>query len=145
MLTSRIQSSPRPIWAIMIGAIAILFGALTIWSGGQVLFGPDASRTEAGNYLPVILWFNFLSGFLYVLAGIELPRWRESSVVLAAILATALVLVWIYFGLHILVGGAYEQRTLLAMVLRLAFWLVTAVLTYRALKSINSSPSSKIR
>ena len=145
MLTSRIQSSPRPFWAIMIGAIAILFGALTIWSGGQVLFGADAARTAAGNYLPVILWFNFVSGFVYVLAGIELMRWRESSVVLAAVLAIALVLVWIYFGLHIVVGGPYELRTLLAMVLRLSFWVATAVLVFRALRRLPKSPLPEIR
>jgi len=145
MLNAPLNASPRPLWSLILATVAIVFGGLTLWSGGQVLFGPEAIRAEVGQILPVIVWFNFVSGFFYVLAGIELMRWRESSVVLAALLATSLVLVWVYFALHIIVGGAYEFRTLLAMVLRLAFWLATALLTYRAFKNLNITSSSNIR
>ena len=46
--------------------LAIAFGALTIKEGGDVLFGQDAARVAAGDYVPFVLWSNFLLGFVYV-------------------------------------------------------------------------------
>lgn len=59
----------RTFWLRAIALAAIAFGLLTIKAGGTVLFGDDADRAAAGNYMPFVLWFNFLAGFAYVLAG----------------------------------------------------------------------------
>ena len=58
------------IWAISL--VAVGFGLLTIKEGGTILFGDAAARAAAGNYVPFVLWFNFVAGFAYVFAGIEL-------------------------------------------------------------------------
>lgn len=50
--------------------VGVVFGALTIVSGGQALFGSAAAQTAVGNAVPFVLWFNFLSGFVYVLVGL---------------------------------------------------------------------------
>jgi len=57
--------------------IAVVFGLLTIKSGGMVLFTEGDAHQAAGNYVPFVLWFNFLAGFVYILAGIGL--WRQHS------------------------------------------------------------------
>ena len=62
-------SRKRPTWAAVTALVALAFGALTVFSGGRVLFGPEAARAAAGNYVPFVLWFNFLAGFAYVVAG----------------------------------------------------------------------------
>ncbi|MCB1863823.1 MAG: hypothetical protein KDG50_00205, partial [Chromatiales bacterium] len=62
----------------MISLIAVGFGLLTIKSGGTILFGNVAARDAAGSYVPFVLWFNFLAGFAYVIAGAGLwmqTRW----------------------------------------------------------------------
>ena len=41
-----------------IGIAAILFGVLTILSGGQALFGGEAARAAVGAAVPFVLWFN---------------------------------------------------------------------------------------
>lgn len=46
--------------------VAIVFGALTIISGGRALFG----GVDMGAVVPFVLWFNFLAGFAYVAAGL---------------------------------------------------------------------------
>ena len=61
----------------IIGAIAILFGLLTIKVGGTVLFGDDAARAAAGKYIPFVLAFNFAAGFFYVIAGAGLLAMRR--------------------------------------------------------------------
>ena len=55
--------------SIGIWVITVIFGLLTIKSGGSVLFVDGVAREEAGNYVPFVLWFNFLSGFAYLIAG----------------------------------------------------------------------------
>jgi hypothetical protein len=40
----------------------------------MALFGTEATRAAAGNAVPFVLWFNFLAGFAYILAGLGLLR-----------------------------------------------------------------------
>lgn len=109
------------------GVIAILFGLATIWSGGTTLFGGAAAREAAGNIVPFVLWFNFVAGFAYVLAGgglIIRSRWAGK---LSIAIAVATVIVFAAFGAHVAMGGAYEMRTLAAMTLRSLVWIGIAV------------------
>ena len=45
--------------------IAVGFGLLTIKEGGAILFGGEAAQASAGNFVPFVLWFNFLAGLGY--------------------------------------------------------------------------------
>jgi len=99
------------------------FGVLTILAGGGVLFGPESTRQAAGNIVLFVLWFNFLAGFLYLLAGNALWQGKRSASRLAGWIALATVLVFIALGVHISAGGWYENRTLAAMTFRSTFWI----------------------
>ena len=111
--------------------VAILFGLMTIKEGGAVLLGNDAAVAAAGNYVPFVLWFNFLSGFAYIAAGVGLWLQQRWAVWLAVAIAAAIALVFVAFGVHINSGGAYEQRTVIAMSMRTALWFVIAGVTTR--------------
>ena len=119
------------IWAISL--IAVGFGLLTIKEGGTILFGDAAARAAAGNYVPFVLWFNFLAGFAYVIAAIGLWRQQRWAAWLAVAIAVATALTFAAFGAHVASGGAYEQRTVIAMSLRTLAWTAIAVLAYRRL------------
>ncbi len=106
----------------VVAVIAFLFGLLTIKSGGSVLFGPETAKLAAGNAVDFVLWFNFLAGFLYVIAGIGLWLEKLWAVWLAGIIASMTALVFIALGVHISGGGLYENRTIAAMTLRLTLW-----------------------
>lgn len=56
MMTKQ-TGSPRPAWAIAAGIVAVVFGVLTIMSGGRALFGGAAARAAMGNAVPFVLWF----------------------------------------------------------------------------------------
>ena len=47
---------------------AIVFGVVTVLTGGRALFGSLESRADFGNAVPFVLWFNFLAGFVYIAA-----------------------------------------------------------------------------
>ncbi len=123
----------RDIWIMAISILAIAFGLLTIKEGGTILFGDEAARTAAGHYVPFVLWFNFLAGFVYVVAGAGL-WWRQRRAAwLAIAIAAATVLVFAAFAVHIASGGAWEQRTLIAMSLRSGVWIAIAAIGARRL------------
>jgi hypothetical protein len=111
----------------------VLFGLLTVLSGGRALFGGEAARTAVGNAVEFVLWFNFVAGFAYVLAGIGLFLWRRWAAQLSAIIGISTLVVFIAFGWHVATGGAFEVRTVGAMTLRSGFWLGIAVSACQAL------------
>ena len=118
----------------VLSAIALVFGALTLVSGGRALFGDAAARAAVGNVVGFVLWFNFLAGFAYLAAAIGLWLGRRWAVALAALLAIATALVAAGFGMHVLNGGAYEMRTVGALALRFGFWAVVSLVAWRGLR-----------
>jgi len=118
----------------ILAVAAIAFGALTVLSGGRALFGGDEARTSLGNIVDFVLWFNFLAGFVYVLTGVGLWLNRAWSPWTAGALAVATGFVAGAFAFHVMGGGAYEMRTVGALVLRLGFWVVVATVAVRSFR-----------
>lgn len=125
-------SSLRPRWAAPVAAVAVAFGIVTIMVGGNTLFGGLADRAAAGNIVPFVLWFNFAAGFTYMLAGFGIFLWRRWAAPLSAAIAIATVGVFVAFGIHMLLGGAFEPRTIGAMTVRSLVWIVIAVAAGRS-------------
>jgi hypothetical protein len=120
-----------PTWAISL--LAVAFGLLTIKEGGTILFGDEAARAAAGNYVPFVLWFNFLAGFAYVIAGAGLWLMQRWAVWLAIAIAVASAFTFAAFGAHVYSGGAFEPRTVIAMSLRTLVWVTIAAIAWRGL------------
>ena len=116
----------RPRWVTPVSIFAISFGLLTLKEGGSVLFFEGAAREAAGSYVPFVLWFNFSAGFAYIAAGIGLWGMKRWSAYLAVIIAVSTLIVFTAFGVHVLQGGAFEMRTVIAMTLRSSIWLAIA-------------------
>jgi hypothetical protein len=110
-------------WALTIAAaVAVLFGLVTSNAGSQALFGDAEARAAVGDAVPFVLWFNFLAGFAYVAAGVGLFVRRTWAARLSVAILAATILVMIAFGVHVLLGGAYEMRTVGALSLRTIVW-----------------------
>jgi len=126
----KFSKTSRSFWIWAATIVAVVFGTLTIISGGSVLFN-QAARQAAGNYLTFVVWFNFLAGFAYIVAGIGLWLLRRWSVWLSFVIAGATLLIFATFGMHILNGGAYEMRTVAALGLRSVVWLIISTIAYQ--------------
>ena len=126
------QATSAPWWAKPVAVIVLVFGVATVKSGGGVLFfvGP---RIIAGDYVPFVVWFNFLAGFAYIAAAVGLWLWERWAARLAAVIAILTLVVFAAFGLHVMAGGAFETRTVGALTLRLVFWTAIAAAGCRAL------------
>jgi hypothetical protein len=128
-----VEPFTRPRWARIAALTAAAFGLLTIAVGGSTLASISANRTAAGNIVPFVLWFNFTAGFAYVVAAVGLFSWRSWSAPLSAVIAVATLVVFIAFGVHVFLGGAFETRTVGAMAFRSSLWIVIAAATCRTM------------
>ncbi|RLA35049.1 MAG: hypothetical protein DRR11_01185 [Gammaproteobacteria bacterium] len=115
------------------GIIGVLFGLLTIREGGAVLFVDGAARVAAGDFVPFVLWFNFLAGFAYLVAGVGLLFRQAWAARVALAIALATLGVFAALGVHVVSGGAYEMRTVVAMTLRSTIWLAIAAIAWQTL------------
>ncbi len=117
-----------------LAGVAIVFGALTVFSGGRALFGGAEAAAAVGNAVPFVLWFNFLAGFAYVLTGFGLWHRARWAVRAAALLAATTAAVALAFGVQVMGGVAYEVRTVGALALRLLFWMLVAIVASTAMQ-----------
>ena len=127
----------RPVWVWISAIVAILFGLLTIKSGGSVLFIDGEARQAAGHYVSFVLWFNFIAGFFYVATGMGIWLQKPWSATAAIMIALLTLLVFGALGVYILVGGESEQRTIMAMSLRTLVWASIAFTCWHHLSKQN--------
>ncbi len=128
---------PKPLWwAKPIATLALIFGVMTVISGGNILFGPAEARELAGNYFGFVVWFNFLAGGAYVVAAVGLWCHKNWAFHLAAFIAIATAVVALVFALLVLRGQAFEMRTVGALAFRFTFWAVVAFLARQIAKRV---------
>jgi hypothetical protein len=127
----------NPVWVSVIAVLAALFGLATVYSGGRALFGGEQAAAAVGNAVPIVLWFNFCAGFLYILAAVGVFLRKPWAVPLAWVIGIATLIVFAVFAALVLFGTAFEWRTVGAMALRSGFWLGIAF----ALSQVQRVPS----
>ena len=98
------------------------------------MFGNLESRAGFGNAVPFVLWFNFLAGFVYIVAGAGLLLGRHWAVYTSLFVAVSTILVFVAFGVHVIGGGAFERRTIWALIIRSLFWIAVTIVSIRAMK-----------
>ncbi|MBE9568394.1 MAG: hypothetical protein IMF14_06835 [Proteobacteria bacterium] len=128
---AKATASKRTIGIWLLSLIAGIFGVMTLKSGYSVLFIDGEARVAAGHYVPFVLWFNFISGFLYIITAAGLWLMRPWSAWLSLFLAVCIVAIYAAFGLYIFDGGEYEMRTVVAMLIRSSVWITIAFFTWQ--------------
>ena len=128
---SAICNSPKLLKTLAV--VGFIFGAVSVFSGGQVVLGPEEKRIAAGAYVPFVVWFNFFIGFAYMASAVGLFRRASWGAHLAITIAAATALVFAAFGVHIFMDGAFEARTVGAMVLRTGVWVGIACVARQGL------------
>lgn len=136
------MSTNRKTSLLIAAGVAIVFGLLTVLSGGRSLFGSDEARAAVGNAVPFVLWFNFLAGFAYVVAGIGLFLRHGPAIWVSIGIFVTTFLVMLAFGLHVAQGGAYEMRTVGAMILRTGVWAAISVVAWKHIGRHSRSESN---
>jgi hypothetical protein len=116
---------------IFIALVFLIFGTLTIFSGGRALFSEIGINTR-GNIVPVVLWFNFIAGFFYLISSFLIFKLIPLVKQLSITIAILNVIIFSYLIYHIFDGGLFENKTVFAMGFRTVFWLIFAIYFHKS-------------
>lgn len=122
----------------------LLFALLTLFLSGSVIFDLFGIRAKEGNYVPLVVWANFISSALYLLAANGLWKMKKWSVWLLAISVFILVAAFIGLKIHINDGRLYEAKTVNAMLFRIGLTVFMAVASYLLLQNKQHSKNETI-
>ena len=110
----------------IIAIAAILYGIITVKAGGSTLF-VDEVRFAAGDYVPFVLWINFILGFAYIIAGIGLFMGKVWAKTLSVAIASITLITYAALGIHIALGGLFKAKTVKVMAIRSLVWVGIAI------------------
>jgi len=109
----------------------ILFGGVTLFMSSSVLFDWFGIRAKEGNFVPLVVWANWVCGILYLIAAFGILRNQTWSKVPLLISLGILILAYIGLFTHINNGELYETKTIGAMAFRI---FITGTFLILALK-----------
>ena len=116
----------RYILAVALG----LFALLTLFLSSSVIFDLFDIREKEGNYVLFVVWANFISSMIYLIAVYGLVKAKKWTALVLLVSAIILSVAFISLKIHISNGGIYEVKTVKAMIFRIGLTLVFAVASY---------------
>ena len=124
--------------------VLLLFALLTLFLSSSVIFDLFGIREKEGNYVPLVVWANFISSILYLVAAYGLLKMKKWPVWLLVISAVILVAAFIGLKIHISEGGLYEAKTINAMIFRMGLTILLAVASYFLLNNNQLQKNEKV-
>lgn len=115
---------------VSLAALLTAFGLLTLFLSSSVIFDLFGIRAKEGNYVLLVVWANFLSSILYLVAAYGFVKDRQWTIKPLVISTFILVLAFTGLLIHINSGGIYETKTVGAMLFRIVVTAVFAALAY---------------
>lgn len=113
------------------------FGLLTLFLSSSVIFDLFGVRAKEGNYVLFVVWANFVSSLLYLIAAYGFIKLQKWTIKLLGISASILSIAFIGLIFHISAGGVYETKTVGAMIFRISVTLGFATIAYFTLSGKN--------
>lgn len=114
----------------IIATLLAAFGLLTLFLSSSVIFDLFSIRAKEGNYVLFIVWANFLSSILYLIAAYGFVKAKKWTIRPLSI--SLMILLGAFIGLFVYInsGGLYETKTIGAMMFRISVTLIFAALAY---------------
>jgi len=106
------------------------FAILTLFLSASVIFNLFNTRENEGNYVPFIVWVNFISSIIYLIASYGLIKFKKWPTLFLVVSSVILAAAFIGLKVHISNGGIYEPKTVNAMMFRIALTIVFAITSY---------------
>ncbi len=120
----------RKILPHIIALLLAAFGLLTLFLSSSVIFDLFDIRAKEGNYVLFVVWANFLSSILYLVAALGLIKGKKWTIKPLSMTVIILFLAFIGLIIHINSGGIYETKTIGAMIFRLILTAAFTALAY---------------
>ncbi|MBL0307327.1 MAG: hypothetical protein IPQ25_15240 [Chitinophagaceae bacterium] len=114
----------------LVAAMLIAFGLLTLFLSSSVIFDLFDIRSKEGNYVLFVVWSNFISSLLYLVAVYGLITSKKWTYKILGLSAIILTIAFIGFLFYIQSGGIHETKTVGAMVFRIALTVAFTLFAY---------------
>lgn len=114
----------------LLATLLAAFGLLTLFLSSSVIFDLFGIRAKEGNYVLFIVWANFLSSILYLVAAYGFMKVKKWTIKPLGIATLVLLAAFIGLLIHINTGGIYETKTIGAMLFRITVTIVFAALSF---------------
>ena len=114
--------------------LLIGFGLLTLFLSTSVIFDLFGIREKEGDFVWLIIYANFISSILYLLAAYGWIKNKTWTTRLLSISSIILILAFIGLFFHINSGGLYETKTIGAMIFRTSLTLIFTLISYYSIQ-----------
>lgn len=114
----------------IIATLLAAFGLLTLFLSSSVIFDLFGIRAREGNYVLFVVWANFLSSILYLVAAFGFMTAKTWTIRPLGISATILLVAFLGLLIHINSGGIYETKTIGAMLFRTTLTILFTALAF---------------
>lgn len=118
------------------------FGLLTLFLSASVIFDLFGIRAKEGNYVLFIVWANFISSIIYLIASYGFIKNKKWTYIVLGISALILILAFIGLIIYINADGVHETKTIGAMLFRITVTLLFVAIAYFTInkkKQINTN------
>lgn len=115
----------------------VFIGVVSVFMTSSVIFDWFGIRAKEGNFVPFIVYTNFICGWIYLFAAYESWKHQWIGVRLLLLASIALIVAFVFLQLHIYNGGLYEIKTVKAMLFRITFTITMTVAGFYLLKHRN--------
>lgn len=121
-----------------LATVLAIFGLITLYLSSSVIFDLFGIREKEGHYVLIVVWANFLSSIIYLVAAFGFIKNKIFTVNLLYISAAILIVAFAALLVHIYLGGVYETKTIAAMVFRILLTIAFALSAYFTIKKTGS-------
>ncbi len=95
-----------------------LFAALTFYLSTSVILDLFGVRESEGQYVLFVVWANWICSLIYFAAIYGILKKKRWPVYLLVLTVVILLLAEVGLQIHIYTGGAYERKTVFALLFR---------------------------
>lgn len=103
---------------ILLAVLLGLFGAFTFYLSTSVIFDLFGVRESEGQYVLFVVWANWVCSVLFFAAVYGILKKKKWPVPLLILTVAILLLAEVGLQIHIYAGGAYERKTVFALLFR---------------------------
>lgn len=108
----------------------IVFASLTLYLSGSLIFDLFNVREQQGNFVPFVIWTNFICGFIYLSSVYGIIKQNKNTYKLLGAAFLLIIVTFIAFNIYINQGGIHEVKTFGALIFRLILTGIFTLLAY---------------
>lgn len=124
--------------------LVLLFGLFSLFKSLSIIFDLFHIRESEGNYVLVVVIANLICGIIYLCAGYGLFRSKPWTTKFLFSSAFILLLTFIILVIYIITGGIYEEKTIIAILIRTFITLIFTLISWNFITKKNQFSGYRI-